>query len=378
MTPRRGFAFYVFSSVLAVSIATTIAVSYLSWDALEHDISGALLATSREMLKPTDPLFIQAQDRIVRNGGYTLIYIGAFSALAAAIVAFFVARMLSRPLADLEESVDALAQGDHERRAVVTGPKEIASIAEAFNHMADSVVQSEELRKRLVADVAHELRNPLGAALAQAEGMVDGILPTDKARVQSLVDDLRHVSVIVEDLRELAAADSGNLPYTMELFDLSAIVEQHVKRVTPRLSDDIALSATGVDGPIMVEGDVVRIQQVLRNLLYNARDHTSYGSITIVVDASPDMVTLRVDDTGDGIPAEALPHIFERMYRADDARSAATGGAGLGLAISNSIVRRHGGEMFASSEPGHGASVGFTIPRRQPDSARQPASAGAA
>jgi two-component system sensor histidine kinase BaeS len=217
------------------------------------------------------------------------------------------------------------------------------------------------LRRRLVADVAHELRNPIAAARVHAEGMAEGILPPTQSRFEALVSDLGHLSVLVNDLQELAVAEAGQLRYDMAPLDLADLVARETDRAAE--SAPVAISAEGVGAPVWIAGDDLRLSEVLRNLLSNAIRHTPEGSV--VVSVAPDSgghVEVRVTDSGQGIPSEDLPYIFERFYRADAARSADTGGAGLGLAITRRIIEDHGGTVFADGALGGGAVVGFRLP----------------
>jgi len=231
-----------------------------------------------------------------------------------------------------------------------------------FNRMADSLERAEELRRKLVADVAHELRNPLAAARAQAEGMAEGILVADPERLGSLVDDLVHLSALIDDLQELAIADAGRLRYDMREVDLGEVVAREADRIEPLVAESVRLIRDIAAGPVIVTGDERRLAQVVRNLLNNAVRHTAQGSVTVAAAVEAGRAVVRVTDTGEGISADDLPHVFQRFYRADTARASDTGGAGLGLAISERIVRDHGGEMFAASELGAGSAIGFALP----------------
>jgi len=262
----------------------------------------------------------------------------------------------------LEVAAENLAGGDLAGRVKVSGPTEVAALGAAFNSMADSLEQAEILRRRLVADVAHELRNPIAAARAQAEGMAEGVLAADTARLESLVEDLQHLSTLVDDLQDLAVAEAGRMHYEMAPLDLGGLVRREADRARATAKQDVEVSVDAPDGELVVTVDARRISQVLRNLLTNATRHTKSGSVTVSATRGEAVAEVRVIDTGEGIPAADLPHIFERFYRADSARAAATGGAGLGLAISKTIVEDHGGEMFAVSVPGAGTTVGFRLP----------------
>jgi len=176
------------------------------------------------------------------------------------------------------------------------------------------------------------------------------------------VEDLQHLSELVADLQELSIAEAGKLHYEMADIDLAQIVDREAVRARATVASGVDVSVRGDEQPAIVHGDERRLAQVLRNLLSNAVRHTSSGSIDVAVERDNESVIVRVTDTGEGIPPEDLLHIFERFFRADAARAADTGGAGLGLAISSSIVRDHGGDVFATSELDQGTTVGFRLP----------------
>lgn len=289
--------------------------------------------------------------------------VAAVAALAVAIVvSLLLARRLSRPLHDLELVADGLTRGDLTRRAPVRGPVEVASLGETFNAMADSIQRAEELRKRLVSDVAHELRNPLAAARGQAEGIADGILPADSAHLDSVLEDLEHLSVLIDDLHDLSVADSGQMRYDVRELDLSALARDEAAHALGLLGPEVDLVVDVPDG-LTVNADPRRLAQVMRNLLTNAARHTASGTVTVTGErTAAGLATITVRDTGSGIAPEDLPFVFERFYRADSVRASVTGGAGLGLAISRAIIHDHGGEVFAESELGSGSAMGFSIP----------------
>jgi signal transduction histidine kinase len=309
------------------------------------------------VLSAAEQTFLASVDRGVLIGGLAAV-------LIAAIGALLLAGYLTRPLDRLETAAAELAAGDLKHRVEPGGPREVEALGAAFNRMADSLETAEDLRRRLVADVAHELRNPIAAARAQAEGMAEGVLPAEPARLDSLVDDIAHLSRLVDDLQELAVAEAGRLRYEMADVDLAALVKREVDRATSSTAPGVRVSVAGADSPLPVNGDEQRLSQVLRNLLSNASRHTAEGSIDVAMSRAAQTVSVAVTDTGEGISPEDLPHVFERFYRADSARAAHTGGAGLGLAIARRLVEDHGGEVFAESTPGRGTTVGFTLPLR--------------
>lgn len=364
---HTSLTFQMFLSIIFVALGTALTVGLFARYALSAAFDRYLgtlpgagaegrMQMGRRLLGAAEQTFISSVDRSV--------YIAALIAVAAAaVLALLLAASLSRPLRRLESAADSLSQGELTQRVTVQGPLEVARLGDAFNRMADSLEEAEGLRRRLVADVAHELRNPLAAARAQAEGMSEGVLAVDSARLASLVEDLVHLSSLVQDLQELAVAEAGHLSYQMSDLDLAELVNVELARAAVTVAPGVVVTPLDRSEPVVIQGDERRISQVLRNLLSNAVRHTNNGSVGVTIEEDALSVRVSVIDTGEGIPANELPHIFERFFRADAARASDTGGAGLGLAISRSIVRDHGGEMFAASTKGVGTTVGFTIPR---------------
>lgn len=364
---RFGLGLQVFVSFVLVALCAVLAVGLIARNALGRAFDAYLAGLptqsgvvrgrgmGRMMLGAAEQTFLASVDHSV--------YLAAgIAVLVAAIVALLLTRYLTRPISRLEHAAEELAGGDLSHRVDVRGPAEVAALGVAFNRMADSLSQAEQLRRRLVADVSHELRNPIAAARAQAEGMADGVLPADPARLSSLVDDLQHLSVLVDDLQILTLAESGRLPYDLRPLDLGELARRECERLEATAPAEVAIGCELPARPVEVVGDATRLSEVMRNLLSNALRHTPHGSVTVAALVVDREVEVRVVDTGEGIADEDLPYVFERFYRADAARAADTGGAGLGLAISRRIIEDHGGSVFAAHNPAGGAIVGFRLP----------------
>ncbi|MDZ4169663.1 MAG: ATP-binding protein [Coriobacteriia bacterium] len=365
---RLSLRAQVFLSILSVSLVSAGIVGLAARTSLitafENYLSSLPAASGtgggrrmgRLILSGAEQAFVSGVDRSVLIA--SLVAIGVSVVVALALAAY-----LARPIVRLEDAAHGLAGGDLDRRVDVDGPAEVAALGEAFNVMADSLARAEELRRRMTADVAHELRNPLAAARAQAEGMVDGVLARDDARLASLVEDLAHLSALIDDLQELAVAEAGHLGYDMRGIDLAVLVGRESERAEALLSEGVTLAPyQGPNAPTIVLADERRIAQVMRNLLSNAARHTEVGTVGVSLAIEAGRAVVSVIDTGRGIDSEDLAHVFERFYRADAARASDTGGAGLGLAISRTIIIDHGGEVFARSTPGEGTTVGFSLP----------------
>ncbi len=366
---RSGLFWRIFLGTLTVGLGSVLTVGLVARAVFAQALAAYVqtLPTHRGMgmmgtgrtavLGAAEQAFLTSVDRGVLLGGLV-------AAGVAAVAAFLLARALTEPLRRLEDGAALLAAGDLTHRVQTGGPGEVAALGESFNAMADALQEAEELRRRMVADVAHELRNPLAAARVQAEGMAEGVIAIETDRLESLVDDLAQLSRLVDDLQELALAEAGRLAYAMQPLDIAALAWHETRRAAALAKPGVEVRAGDPPGPVIIEGDEGRLSQVMRNLLSNALRHTSAGVVEVTVAVLHDevMAEVRVSDTGAGIAAEDLPHVFERFYRADSARIPHTGGAGLGLAIARRIVEDHGGGVFAHSEPDRGASVGFRIP----------------
>ncbi len=298
----------------------------------------------------------------------TLLFTGALAVLLGTIVAIIISRTATAPLQRLVSAARSIGHGDFDRRVPEEGPEEVAEVARAFNEMAHRLKQAEETERQMLADIAHELRTPLSVLQANLQAMLDGVYPLSQAEIAALYDETRLLNRLVEDLQDLALADMGRLSLRRERVDLRGLIQTAVSVFEP------AAEARGVELVLDVAenlppvvGDSERLAQILRNLLSNALRHTPAGGrITLrayVPLKCPDRVRVEVSDTGEGIPAEMLPHVFDRFWRADSSRARMTGGSGLGLAIARALVEAHGGDVGVESEVGHGTTFWFTLPR---------------
>ncbi len=298
----------------------------------------------------------------------TLLFTGILAVLVGTVVAIVISRTATAPLQRLVAAARAIGHGDFDRRVPEEGPEEIAEVARAFNEMARRLKQAEETERQMLADIAHELRTPLSVLQANLRAMLDGVYPLSQEEVAALYDETRLLSRLVEDLRDLALVDMGRLPLRREPVDLSALLRNTASVFESLAAAEGVTLAQDVDPDLPpVVGDPDRLAQVLRNLLSNALRHTPQGGrITLrayVPQDQPRVVRVEVSDTGEGIPPEALPHVFDRFWRADRSRARTTGGSGLGLAIARALVEAHGGRMGVESQVGQGTTFWFTLPQ---------------
>lgn len=303
---------------------------------------------------------------LVRSLNRSALIAGLVAGLVALVVGLLLAYQLIRPVQALTRAAHSMAGGDLSARVAVNGNDEVAQLGGAFNHMAESLQQAEISRRAMTADIAHELRTPLAVQRAQLEALQDGIDPLTPETLQSVQDQNSLLARLVEDLRLLALADAGELQLTPEPTDFAALVERIVERFRPQAEGDgVTLSIGGEmcvrNRPIFI--DAARVEQILGNLLANALRYTPMGG-TVRFQMTCDLthVELSITDGGPGIPKDALPHLFERFYRADRARSREDGGTGLGLAIARQLTVAHGGTLSAENAVGGGACFRVRFP----------------
>jgi two-component system, OmpR family, sensor histidine kinase BaeS len=294
------------------------------------------------------------------------------AALAAGLVAVLAvglsvlaSRRVLRPVAALTTAAQRMEQGDLAQRVEVDDPgrDEIAGLAHAFNAMADALDRQEELRRRLVNDVAHELRTPLANIRGYLEVAIDGITPADEALLESVHEEALLLQQLVDDLQTLSLLEAGRLALHPETVDLAEVVDQVVAARRPRAAAGGVVLTADVDAPVAVHADPLRLRQALGNLVDNALRHTPRDrQVDVVVWTDGDDAVIDVVDTGEGIAPEHLAHLFDRFWRADTARARDTGGSGLGLAICRELIDQQRGSVAVASALGKGSTFRIRLP----------------
>lgn len=300
----------------------------------------------------------------------------AAAALVAALAvagSLLLSRRVLRPVRALTSASRRLGAGDLTERVPVVGQDELAELAGSFNRMADSLQRGEERQRRLVADVAHELRTPLANLRGYLEALKDGVVSPDPELFASLHEEAVLQQRIVDDLQDLALAEAGTLIYHRSRVDLGELLE------TCRAAHQAVAEAAGVRltaataDPGYVHADPDRLRQVLGNLVSNAVRATPVGGLVgLTATRSGAWTEVTVADTGTGIAPEHLRYVFDRFWRADAARGRTTGGSGLGLAIARQIVTDHGGTVQVASTPGAGTRFTIRLPVADPPASPQP------
>lgn len=310
----------------------------------------------RDGAEPLEPRSLATLNRWL-----TLSALG--SGLLAVLLTLALSRRILAPVEALTTAVRRMGSGDRSARVAERGSDEISTLARAFNAMADALARTEGLRRTLVTDVAHELRTPLTNLRCQIEVLQDGLQAADPAALASLHEETLLLARLVDDLQDLALAESGHLPLRLAPLRLDEVVLAALAAMRIGAQERGITAQSEVPADVVVNADRERLGQVLRNLLANAATHTpNRGAISVTAHRTGDFVRLVVADTGAGIAAEHLPHVFDRFYRADPSRARATGGAGLGLAIVKQLVEAHGGSVAVASEPGQGTHFTITLP----------------
>lgn len=267
-------------------------------------------------------------------------------------------RRTAAPIADVMSAADRVADGDYAVRVESNANGEVGRLVESFNAMTTRLEVNETQRRNLFADVAHELRTPLSIIRGNTEGMLDGVYPRDDVHLETILDSTVVMARLLDDLRTLSMTDSGALRLHKERTDVAELLTDIRFAFAPRAREAGVTFILDARPLPELDIDAVRIRQVVENLLDNALRHTPRGgSIRIEACQEGTAALFRVADTGRGIPAEALPHVFDRFWKSAD-----SGGSGLGLAIARGLVEAHGGQIRADSVPGRGTVVSFTLP----------------
>jgi signal transduction histidine kinase len=313
---------------------------------------------------PAAEIYVAPFLRLSTSINRSLLLGGSVAIAIALLLTFVLSRRMTSPIDALAKAARRLGGGDLSQRVQLQGEDEVAALAQAFNSMAADLERAEQIRRNLIADVAHELRTPLSNIQGYLEAIRDRVIKPDAATIRSLNEEAALLSRLVNELQELSLAEAGELKLVYQAEDITKLITQAVTRWKPQLTaKEISLS---LDLPInlpLVNIDWQRVNQVLHNLLENAVAHTHKGgTINVAASVKGKWVEVSVSDTGEGIPAEDLPHIFERFYRVDKSRARATGGSGLGLTIAKRMVEAHGGTIKVQSELRKGSHFSFTLP----------------
>ena len=366
-------------STLAVTAAVSLAAGFLLYRrGLARSPSLALtltLAYALAALLMLVNVLVMAQQMFFNQHDLALsIVLLLFGVIIATTFGIFVAATVTDGLRQLAETAQALAEGDLSARVRVPGRDEVSQVALAFNEMAEQLQQAacqreelEVLRRDLIAWTSHDLRTPLTSIRAMIEALHDGVVDdpeTVRRYYRTIRADILALNGLIDDLFELAQLDAGGLVLEMSPHALGDLISDALETFQA-LAQQRAVTLTGEVGedvdPVVLNAP--KISRVLANLISNALQYTpAGGQVQVMAWRTPAAVCVKVQDSGPGFMAHDLPRVFEKFYRGELARTRATGGAGLGLAIARAVVEAHGGSMWAENAPAGGAVVGFRLP----------------
>jgi signal transduction histidine kinase len=296
-----------------------------------------------------------AEARAMFNETVTVFFVAGVgaAALASVVLAVLLSRRISAPLARLSAASRAIAAGDLRARVTPGGPKELVSLTESFNRMAERLERQERSREEFVVNAAHELRTPLTNLRGYLEALRDGVIQADRATFESLQEEVERLVRLSRSLDALAQGDLRTGPPELSEVDLASAIDAAVELAQPALERRGIAWEVRTPRPLSARANPDHVAQVLSNLLQNATRYTPEGGRVVVSAGTQGREALvSVTNTGDGIPAEDLPHVFERFFRVERSRDRARGGAGIGLAIVKQLVELGGGRVGAESSDG--------------------------
>jgi signal transduction histidine kinase len=362
----RGKIFLAHLLVIAVGMLTlfvaTLSIAPTLFDRLMGGMMGPDASAAGGMMTGMADTTTQAFRAAMLQA--LLLSAGA-ATLAAVVVSLFVSTRIVTPIQRLLAASGRIAGGHYAERVPAAEPDELGALATQFNTMAAALEAAERRRVALIGDVAHELRTPLATIEGYTEGLLDGVVAPDAETWALLHDEAGRLRRLVQELQELSRAEARQLPLQLRPCPPAELVEQAIRRIAPQFAEKGVTLTTDVPADLpAVRADADRIIQVLINLIGNAlRSTPANGRVQVRAEHLQDAVTFHIADTGIGIAPEHLPHLFERFYRVDKARSRALGGSGIGLTISRAIVEAHDGQIWAASAgQGQGATFSFTLP----------------
>lgn len=294
--------------------------------------------------------FVRSSNRVLL---VSVTVLGLISILAGIIAS----RRLARPILELVDASGDIAGGNLSRRVNNSGHDEIGRLSRSFNSMARGLEAQEKLRRTLMSNAAHELRTPLAIISGELEGMLDGVLPTDRCALQSLHDEARRLTAILDGVDELSRAEASVLNLNKKTFPLKPYLSTIVGRFERIFAEKNAVLLLDCPDNLLINADPDRLSQIIINLISNSvKAIAPGGRVAINAHSERDRVSLEIADNGCGIPEEELPHVFERFYKGKN------GGLGLGLAIVQELAAAHGGTVSARSAAGSGTTFHLTLP----------------
>ncbi|NJO08137.1 MAG: HAMP domain-containing protein [Chloroflexaceae bacterium] len=354
--------------VIIVGVATLLIATLTIGPELHDALMRAMVGPYAQIVLNVDDMQ-EMEHRVSVAFRTTLIEVLGISVTAAILTALAVSLFVSTRIVTLLQRVliasNRIAAGHYSERVPPGDIAELNQLAVHFNTMAAALDKAEHRRVALIGDVAHELRTPLATIESYTEGLLDGVVPPSDEIWGILNDESGRLRRLVNDLHMLSRVEARQIPLSLTPIQPATLVAQVVARLAPQYTDKNVMLTSEVPETLpVVHGDSDRLIQVFINILGNALRYTpSGGSVHIHAEYQHNNVFFHIADTGIGIDSEQLPHVFERFYRVDKARSRSLGGSGIGLTIAQALIEAHGGRIWATSDgPGHGATFSFTLP----------------
>ncbi|MGE5632580.1 MAG: ATP-binding protein [Caulobacteraceae bacterium] len=355
---------------MLLHMSSNMSSRYPNWkgkyEESEYPISVGLLKVGTVKIGYYGPFYFTDRDLAFINSlNRVFTLVGLLSLLLSLVLGYITARRISTPISRVINTAEMISKGFYDDRCnEISNITEIGQLTVSINDLAESLEKQEKLRKRLTADVAHELRTPIATLQSHIEAIIDGIWEPDVKRLNSIHEEIMRIGRMVGDLEKLAKYESETLSLNKTEFDLSELISNIL------LNFEKEYTAKGINvsfegGSLRIYADKDKISQLIINLICNAIKFTPQnGQIHVEIEDKDNAIMLSVSDTGIGISEDDLPHIFERFYRADTSRSRQTGGSGIGLTIVKAIVEAHKGTIRAESKLQEGTKFIITLPKK--------------
>lgn len=377
-TIRRRLGWKLFFSYLVVILVGVVSLAIVAeWHA-PTALARHMANMQAVMGDDADEMTVDLLENFQTAVTEVLVVSAIIAVFSAVVVSTFVTRRVVRPIQVMTAASQRIADGRYNERVQVAGGDELAKLSISFNRMAHQLEQTEQRRRQLIGDVAHELRTPLSNIKSVMEGLQDGVLPAEPEIFANVEQEVNRLQRLVRDLEDLSKAEAGQIPLEKEMMSPADLVKTAVARLHPQFDDKgVSLIFDSSSDLPAIDIDPARMGQVLLNLLGNALQYTPSGGCVTVQCAvtgkqelaescpldSETCLQITVHDTGVGLTTKAQRHVFERFYRVDKSRSRAGGGSGIGLTISKHIVEAHNGRLTVTSPgPDKGSMFTVTLP----------------
>jgi two-component system sensor histidine kinase BaeS len=341
----RGIATRIALAALA-SAAVGVAIVAIGITVVGGEVFRSLMVEAGDSAEHAQAMYDQSVTTVV-------VAAVIVAGVASVVLAIVLARMLARPIEEVSAAARRVAEGDYAARVPREGPDELVGLSDSFNQMAESLERQEMMRRDFIANAAHELRTPLTNLQGYLEALRDGVITADRATYESLWDEAERLVRLSRSLDALAEGDAARTPPHLEELDLAVAIRQALDLAQPSLERASLRLVVDVPATLPARANPDALRQVLGNLISNAARYTpAGGTVTVRAERRPSDLLVSISNTGDGIPPDDLPRVFERFYRVEKSRDRARGGAGIGLAIVKQLVEAGGGRVGAESSDG--------------------------